>query len=93
MKQELLWIPEGVDTGAFAKLCRVAYTGPKPARVWTLLNECAQLIPPIMPFVPKHHHNAFLEDYMHDWDIRQGMFHYHGVARDGNNWILLEFEE
>lgn len=66
----------------------------KPKRVWTLIQrgiEDSKDHPPKLPITPKHNDNAFLEDYMNDWNWHDGVLHYYSrVARD-SVWILCEF--
>lgn len=93
MKQEVLWIPHGIDTGAFALKCEVPYTGKEPTRVWTLPWHTDPDKAPELPFKPKHFDNAFLEDKMHDWSVRGGVFSYRSRASEGHVWILLEFDD
>jgi hypothetical protein len=44
-----------------------------PVRVWTLLNEEGFKERGLI-----HWDTAFLEDKMHDWDWRNGQFHFYG---------------
>lgn len=76
-KQELLWLPKGVqrpDTFA-AKVPLVAYPfDAEPKKLWTLPRETDQKKPPRLPYAPVHNQNAFLEDKLHDWKIvKKGM--------------------
>ncbi len=59
-------------------------------RVWTLYHYTDAAKPPVLPFLPVHHHNAFLEDYVHDWNIRNGMFRYGSRVTTKPVWVLLE---
>jgi hypothetical protein len=94
MKQKLLWLPPGIDTGATHKKCMVEYLGPEPDRLWILPEYRAKELKPRLPYTPVHHHNAFLEDKMHDWSIRGRFLKYHGVlATEGSVWLLLEFKD
>lgn len=92
MKQRLLWIPEGVDVGAFAKRCPpVPLDGPLPDRVWTLYTQTDQLAIPVLPITPVHRAGAFLEDHIHDWNVdHKGNFRYASRICDGGVWLLLE---
>jgi hypothetical protein len=50
---------------------------------------------PTLPFVPVHLKTAFLEDFVHDWIIRSGRFHYYSRVVDIRTtgiWLLLEWE-
>lgn len=71
-------MPKGKDVGAFALKCEAPYTGERPSRVWTLI-------------VPRHNVNAFVEDEMHDWNIRNEVFRYASRVSEGSVWLLLEF--
>jgi hypothetical protein len=89
--QKLIWMPKGRDVGAMALKCEVPYDGEMPKRLWTLYFHDEESNPPILPFKPAHLTNAFLEDKMHDWDIREGKLHYYSRACEGGVWLLFEF--
>jgi hypothetical protein len=93
MRQELLFIPKGIDIGAVAKQCRAPYSGPKPKRVWTLYHFSDPSIPPGLPYQPQHNVNAFMEDYVHDWVMTPGVFHYKSRVCEGGVWVLLELDD
>jgi hypothetical protein len=94
MKQKLLWMPEGIDTGATHKRCLAKYKGEVPDRLWVLPEYRTKENKPVLPYNPVHHRNAFLEDKMHDWNIQGEFLKYHGVlATEGSVWLLLEFKE
>lgn len=93
MRQELLWIPHGVDTGAYTLKCDVPYSGKEPDSVWTLPWHTDPDSPPELPFAPKHFDNAFYEDRFHDWTIRDGVFRYRSRVSEGHVWVLLEFKD
>jgi len=65
----------------------------KPKRVWTLYKVQSQEDLPTLPMVPRHMDNAFLEDYVHDWNWSKGRFKYSSRGSHGEQWLLLEFEE
>lgn len=66
--------------------------GAAPDRVWTLYFESDRDNPPALPFTPVHNSNAFLEDWMHDWNIGPGgKLHYASRVIDRDVWILLEY--
>jgi hypothetical protein len=93
MRQGLLWIPPAEDRGAFAMQAPpVPFDGPEPDRVWTLYLHRDPNSPPALPFIPQHHHNAFAEDYVHDWNVFRGKFRYASRAIDGGVWLLLEWK-
>ena len=66
----------------------------KPDRVWTLFRppEGWPEEGPRLPIVPVHHHNAFLEDYVHDWNWRDGIMRYYSRVTIGRVWLLLEYK-
>jgi hypothetical protein len=92
MKQELLWIPIGRDLGGESLVCDpVPYAGKKPSKVWTLFMEEDPDKKPELPYHPAHLQNAFIEDWLHDWDLVGGMFKYYSRVSEGGVWLLLEF--
>lgn len=58
-------------------------------RVWTLYSTDPN-VRPELPMQPVHHHNAFLEDYVHDWNLNGGVFRYYSRAVHSKVWILVE---
>jgi hypothetical protein len=70
-----------------------------PYRVWTLYNEINPLKKPKLPIQPKHNRNAFMEDYVHDWTYRNGVFSYNSHVMDAERrdsdgaWILIEYAD
>lgn len=91
MRQELRYIPE--HEGPDPKRVRSAPCTEKPKRVWTLFDQMGKPDePPTLPIVPRHHHNAFLEDFVHDWRIHDGRIIYGSRVTSGGCWILLEYE-
>lgn len=92
MKQELLWVPEGKDNNSTFKICDVPYDGLDPFRVWTLFMFTDENVKPQLPFILVHQQTAFLEDRIHDWDIRKGIFQYR-TRHDGKVWVLFEFKD
>jgi len=95
MKQSLLWIPIGKPVewnDELVKVDPVPYKGKKPTRLWTLFEELYSNKRPNLPFKPVHHQNAFIEDYIHDYDIKDGFLRYYSRVSSGGNWVLLEFE-
>lgn len=71
----------------------VKYRGAKPKHLWTLFREQDESKKPELPFKPVHHHNAFIEDRIHDYEFRNGELQYFSHVADKPVWILLEFEE
>ena len=96
--QRLLWIPKGEDKPGIPvkQVPLVPYPYyEKPDRLWTLYTHQDPEAPPELPYRPFHHHNAFLEDEIHDWNVIQHntMLHYASRASDGGNWALLLFHK
>jgi hypothetical protein len=85
LRQEILWIPEGRSVPRPDPVMTGADT-----RVWTLFTHLDPKVMPELPFVPVHHHNAFLEDYIHDWNHTNGNFRYYSRAMDSGVWVLIE---
>lgn len=88
VRQEVRWVPESRI---------VEYAGAKrPFRVWSLYST-DPTVTPELPITPAHHHNAFLEDHVHDWiecvvEGKTCIRYFSRVAQSGL-WILLEFTE
>lgn len=87
LRQKVLWVPADrrvpIDS-------TVELTGAN-TRIWTLFATDPD-VKPELPIVPRHHHNAFLEDYMHDWNHEKarGYLRYASRAAEGSVWILVE---
>lgn len=62
-----------------------------PARIWTLYKELDSDKRPKLPYHPVHNHNAFAEDYVHDWDVRDRKLHYYSRITETPMWLLLEY--
>ena len=75
----------------FVPKTRIIELPVKPYRVWSLY-ETDPAKRPELPMTPHHHYNAFLEDYVHDWNYGNGKLHYSRVALD-SLWILCEFTD
>ena len=82
-RQELHWVPESRKVSM--------PTGERPYRVWTIYGTDS----PKLPFTPVHNENAFLEDYVHDWNLRQTLLgwvlNYYSRVAHHDVWILVEF--
>lgn len=96
--QKLLWIPAGIEDPAYSvpQVPLVDYPWrEKPDRLWTLYGETDPDNPPVLPFRPSHQRNAFLEDEVHDWNMREGgaKLYYASRAAYGGCWVLLLFHE
>lgn len=88
MRQVVVFYPHELKLGERAPTIPV---DEKPKRLWTLFaSPEAQ---PTLPIVPIHHHNAFLEDYLHDWNWRNGELRYGSRVTSGRVWLLLEYEQ
>lgn len=90
VRQEVHWVPEAVPA------LRKVYIGDEmPYRVWTVYTHDQEDTPPTLPMVPQHHQGFFLEDYLHDWDVRKddaGIYLKYGSrVADGGIWILVEY--
>lgn len=92
-RQRVVYIPK--HSGPDPRRIRSAEVGEeRPQRVWTLFDHVDQPdSPPALPIVPRHHHNAFLEDHVHDWRLEKGRLIYYSRASEGGCWLLLEYEE
>ena len=85
LDQILIWIPKGAKS--------ITYKGKKPKWLWSLIGEKKEEKKPKIPFIPIHRKNAFLEDYLHDWDIISNKLIYRSRFSDGGHWLLLEYGE
>ncbi len=90
-RQIVLWVPE-------TRLVPLP-SDEEPYRVWTLYGEGREdpAVPPALPIVPVHNHGAFMEDYIHDWNVvrasRQPHLHYASRVAEHSVWILIEYAE
>lgn len=96
--QKLLWITAGIEDPAYSvpQVPLVDYPWKqRPDRLWTLFTARDPNKPPTLPIFPVHHQNAFLEDEVHDWNMREGgaKLHYASRAVYGGCWVLLLFHE
>ena len=64
----------------------------RPDKVWTLYLEADKEKPPGLPFRPVHHHNAWLEDVIHDWNWRGGVLNYATRILTHSCWVLVEYD-
>jgi hypothetical protein len=96
VRQEVLWmtweeIPSLPSKGKFKP---VPLAGLKePNRVWTLYHETDFSKTPLLPINPVHNHNAFLEDWMHDWNVHGDKFFYFTRIMGRGVWVLFEYTE
>lgn len=71
----------------------VDFTESEVGHVWTLYRHTDPNMPPALPYHPRHHVNAFSEDYVHDWNIdHQGRFRYASRVTDEPVWVLVEMK-
>lgn len=65
----------------------------RPQRVWTLCLNLEESNKPELPYSPRHHHNAFIEEHLHDWNYRNGMLTYYSRTMDVKRgcWLLIEW--
>lgn len=93
-RQQVVFIPHvPVGTGSPSK--RSVVCPEKPWRVWTLMgpDSMDETKMPALPIVPRHNHNAFIEDHIHDWRVEEGRLLYYSRISEGGCWILLEFQD
>jgi hypothetical protein len=93
-RQQVVFIPHvPIGTGSSSK--RSIECSEKPWRVWTLMGPDVmdETKVPELPIVPRHNRNAFLEDHIHDWDVRDGRLVYYSRISEGGCWLLLEFKD
>jgi len=91
LRQEVLWVPEDRRVPIQSK---EELSGAN-LRVWTLYLHTDPDVKPELPYIPQHQHNAFLEDYIHDWthDRVRGCLRYGSRAMESKVWILVEHVE
>lgn len=87
MIQKLLYVEEWVSNPPMPNRAKPIALKDKPKRIWTLFGEKS----PELPFVPVHNVNAFLEDFVHDWNWAGGKLRYYSRVTDRPVWILLEY--
>lgn len=92
------WIPAGQPGAGCVNKAKRVPIAERPGRVWTLYRESDENKPPVLPIIPVHNVNAFLEDYVHDWNEVRGkdgklMLDYSSRVIDRPVWILLEYEK
>jgi hypothetical protein len=95
MTQRLLRVkfgPPGKTVGGHRKAIpqEVDFERKNVERVWTLMSD--PRVEPALPIRPVHNSGAFLEDYMHDWNIWNGKFHYYSRVMDRDTWVLIELK-
>jgi len=59
-------------------------------RVWSIFDDKDILTAPL-----RHWYNVFLEDVMHDWDVYNGVFSFHGHSgeKGDKHDLLIEIKE
>jgi hypothetical protein len=95
LRQKVLWVGDWVIGGANG---RIPMANPvdcpeEPDTVWTLYLETSKEAPPSLPMVPRHLHNAFLEDKVHDWNWANGQLRYRSRVMDRPVWLLLIYND
>ena len=85
LRQEVHWVPESREVSLRST--------ERPTRVWTLYLESDPGKTPVLPLTPIHLHGAFLEDYVHDWNMRGSTLRYYSRAIQDKVWILVEYQE
>ena len=88
LSQEVVWIPEC----RWIERAEPVLTALN-ARIWTLYTHMDPDAPPQLPIVPRHMFNAFLEDYIHDWNHTSGRLRYYSRGVESRVWILIEHLE
>ena len=94
IKQQLIWIPIGKpinEDSDIIKVDPIPYSGKKPQKLWTLFDELYSNKKPQLPYKPIYNINAYIESYVHDWDIRNNHLFYYSRNSNGGTWALLEF--
>jgi hypothetical protein len=93
VRQLVLWVPENRHVA----LPDDAH----PYRVWTLYGEGRNdpKTQPALPITPFHNHGAFMEDYVHDWNVHwdrktgKHYLHYASRVMAHSCWILVEYAD
>lgn len=90
-EQGLLWMPPA-DLDKPPMSTRILPHMREPKRLWTLIRE-SQGATPVLPYVPVHNQNAFLEDKIHDWNFANGKLRYYSRVVNAHEgvWLLLEY--
>lgn len=95
-KQVLLFIEFGHAEGrpyAPAIPQQVPFKKSDVQQVWTLCQYRDKAAPPALPYTPVHGLNAFVEDFMHDWNIdSKRAFRYGSRITDSPVWVLVELK-
>jgi hypothetical protein len=96
--QKLLWIPKAIPDntirGYSIPLIKIDFSEnhkDRPFLFWSLLGCTKENEPPLLPYIPISFSNAWLEDFIHDWNIVNGKLKYNSGS-EGNHWVLLEFK-
>ncbi len=95
VRQEVYWV-----NPVESRLIEMPH-GQRPYRLWSLFRDEDPKVKPPLPILPSHRHNAFLEDYVHDWNehvlvladkkTRKHHIHYYSRITDTGLWVLMEF--
>lgn len=81
MRTEIHWVPESREVVLPSKI--------RPFQVWTFLGEEK----PDKDVIPTHNHNAFLEDFIHDWVMMGSTLKYFSRVATHSVWILIQYKE
>lgn len=82
--KKLIFIPKGINVKVPIP------DNLKDFRFWVLLGVENVNTEPSIPKVLLHHKNAFMEDRMHDYDVRENHLRYFGSFTDKDKWVVLE---
>lgn len=97
MRQMLVYFHHQAQLGVSTPPVEIPGVSKRPSRLWTMVHARDPDKSPALPVTPRHHHNAFLEDYIHDWNWRVkddvALLKYYSRASDGRVWLLLEYDE
>lgn len=84
--QEVIWVPEERNVPLV-----IEQGTARTLRIWTLIQFSDPNVVPPLPIVPAHNVNAFLEDYVHDWNHSKNVLRYYSRVVHSQVWILVEF--
>jgi len=87
LNQTAIWVPKRKKGQGGI---RVPYSGPKPEKLWTLIQEASPDEKPPLPMFLQHRRNAFFEDEIHDWRVDGDCIIYSSRVSDGGCWIVIE---
>lgn len=87
-------IIQGFVNGEKKPLVDLGLEQQKIIRVWTVLDKSLLNESDLENVTLRHLHNVFIEDKIHDWDCRNGIFHFYGHSGDKGEIhdLLIETE-